>query len=93
MTTLDQIQARADAATEAAKAYNRGGSELRLINRSTESAGDVPRLIAALRAVEDWCETNQHPTTDYPEGFSRQDYALDDAARRIRTAIQQALDG
>ena len=42
-----------------------------------------------------WCDTNQHPfhPSEGAEGFSSQDWALDDAARRVRTAINTALGG
>jgi len=56
---------------------------------------DIARLLAALDAVLEWCATNQHPyhPSEGAEGFSSQDWALDDAARRIRTAISTALEG
>lgn len=57
---------------------------------------DVPALLALVRdqqarldKVREWCDTNEYPTAvdDLPYTFSAQDYALDDAARRIRAAI------
>ncbi|MFH5879790.1 hypothetical protein [Arthrobacter sp. NA-172] len=55
---------------------------------------DIPRLLNALDAVLEWCDTNQHPfhPSEGVEGFSSQDWALDDAARRIRTALTDALE-
>jgi hypothetical protein len=48
----------------------------------------------ALAAVLEWCDTNQypwHPSEGVEGAFSSQDWALDDAARRIRTAIRAAV--
>lgn len=84
-STLDEIAARAEAYAVKLQIGDYTTHDL------LAAAGDRVQLIDALAAVEDWCETNQHPTTDYPQGFSRQDYALDDAARRIRAAIDEAL--
>lgn len=52
----------------------------------------LDRLEAAekkVAAVIDWCDTNQHPfhPSEGAVGFSRQDWALDDAARRVRTML------
>lgn len=55
MTTnpLDPIQARFERADKAQDAYGEDtGSALRALTRSIQSTGDVPKLIAALRAVE-----------------------------------------
>lgn len=48
---------------------------------------------AALEAVIEWCDTNQYPfhPSEGAEGFSSQDWALDDAARRVRTSVTAAL--
>jgi hypothetical protein len=51
-------------------------------------------LLAAVEAVLEWCDTNQHPwhPSEGVEGaFSSQDWALDGAARRIRTVVSDAL--
>lgn len=87
MSTLDAIQARADEV-----AHGLIAGRFPSTHKVLASLGDRARLLAALRSVEEWCETNQHPNTDYPQGFSRQDYALDDGARRIRAAIREALN-
>lgn len=70
-------------------------------DRMAALLADIPFLLdgarkqqAALDAVLEWCDTNQHPfhPSEGAEGFSSQDWALDDAARRIRTAVNAALE-
>jgi hypothetical protein len=83
---LDAIQSRLDAAVPGA---------------ITITPSDIAFLLdlareqqAAIDAVLEWCDTNQYPfhPSEGAEGFSSQDWALDDAARRVRTAITQALE-
>jgi len=56
-------------------------------------ASTVACLTAALESALGWCDTNQYPfhPSEGAEGFSLQDWALDDAARRVRTGIENAL--
>lgn len=68
----------------------------------TKVTAHINHLLAELRKAQDalgrvleWCDTNQHPfhPSEGAEGFSSQDWALDDAARRIRTAVAAATGG
>lgn len=79
MTTLDEIEARFERADKAQDAYLEGRSIITAMVRSVACTGDVPKLVAALRAVEVVVDSHK--------------LGNGHIARQVHAAIQQALDG
>lgn len=53
MRQLDEIQARFERADKAQDAYLEGRSVITAMVRSVACTGDVPKLVAALRSIEE----------------------------------------
>ena len=83
---LDQIEARAEDARRNREMYGKESRSRRITNE--ESAKDVPRLLAAVRAVEALAERWEN--TGEPATRERR-AALRGAAARIRRALSDAL--
>ena len=83
---LDQIEERAEDARRNREMYSKDSRSRRITNE--ESAKDVPRLLAAIRAVEaiadELCE-------DIPEDAANA--SMKHAGKVIRRALTEALEG
>ena len=96
---LDAIAARSEDARRNRESYSKESRSRRITQEY--SAKDVPRLLAAVRTVEglaDWHETKAEKARLYPGPddltVSLASVAIHaDAARRIRRALTEALEG
>lgn len=87
MTTLDEIEARFERADKAQDAYLEGRSIYAAMVRSVACTGDVPKLVAALRAVE---AAMDQLDKDRADGTVR---TYGQIQRAVRDAVKGALDG
>ena len=83
---LNQVEERAEDALRNREMYSKDSRSRRITNE--ESAKDVPRLLAAIRAVE---ATADELCEDIPEDAANA--SMKHAGKVIRRALTEALEG